>query len=79
MKPHTLLLLFVLGCSTYVDHPESKPLPVTAPDESSGGSGGSGGAKCEPWQDCACDDGDPCTIDTHPPGRCVHAFFCGRT
>jgi hypothetical protein len=44
---------------------------------SDGGAGGAGGAACLPQDACACDDGDPCTLDEHPPGYCTHAWICG--
>lgn len=79
-----LLAWLAWGCGPTVERQGPAPAQDGAEDSPparDAGAGGSGGqgpqdGGCEPWADCACDDGDPCTLDTHPPGRCEHTQVC---
>ena len=76
--------LTVVACSATVqrsaDETEDARADPSAAQGGSGtgGTGGVGDADGSPDAPVdGCDDGDPCTLDEHPPGYCVHTWICG--
>lgn len=76
------LATLLLGCSSSV---ESAPEPAAADGGGGAGgedSGGAGGMSTSSMSASSgsvdvCDDHNPCTVDSHPPGHCDHAWICG--